>query len=101
MSIGTSERGIPAQTVLDADDKAFVAPAWSHLLMVLGGVAGLEAALATDGDLQEAGVVDPKEVFDRWVNLVPNQGSRTIRTEEAVWLGLGQLRPLVEARNAI
>ena len=101
MSIGTSERGIPSHTMLDANNEAFVAPAWSHLLMVLGGVAGLEAALGADSDLQKAGITDAKEVFDRWVNLVPNQGSRTIRTEEAVWLGLGQLRPLIEARNAV
>ncbi|KAK4543447.1 hypothetical protein LTR36_005590 [Oleoguttula mirabilis] len=100
ISIGTSERGVPAQTVLDAKDDAYVEPTWGHLLLVLGGVAGLEAALAADGDLKEAGVTDPKEVFDRWVNLVPGQGSRTIRTEEAIWVGLTATRPLVEARNA-
>ncbi|KAK5133466.1 hypothetical protein LTR08_007708 [Meristemomyces frigidus] len=101
ISIGTSERGVHAQTILDADNEAYVEPTWSHLVMVFGGVAGLEAALAADNDLQETGVTDPKELFDRWINLVPSQGSRTIRTEEAVWVGLAGLRPLVEARNAV
>lgn len=99
VSVGTSERGVPVADVLDAD-KAYVEPAWNHLLLVFGGVAGLEAALAADSELTEAGVADPKELFDRYVNLVPGQGSRTIRTEEAIWVGLTALRPLVEARNA-
>ncbi len=37
-----------------------------------------------------------KELFDAWVNVLPGQGSRTIRTEEAIWLGLMGLRPFVE-----
>lgn len=101
ISVGTSERGVPAQTILDAGDEAYVEPTWGHLLIVLGGVAGLEAALAADSELQEAGVMDPKEVFDRWVNLVPSQGSRTIRTEEAIWIALTALRSAVERRNAV
>jgi len=101
LSIGTSERGVPVSSTLDADREAYVRPTWNHLLLVFGGVSGLEAALAADGELKEAGVTDPKDVFDRWVNLVPSQGSRTIRTEEAVWVGLTGLRPLVEARNAV
>lgn len=100
MSIGTSERGIPVSSVL-ADDESHVAPEWNHLLIVFGGVAGLEAALSSDTELLEAGVTDPKELFDRYVNLVPGQGSRTIRTEEAVWAGLTALRPLVDIRNAV
>ncbi|KAK5117438.1 hypothetical protein LTR85_008823 [Meristemomyces frigidus] len=101
ISVGTSERGVPVQTILDAASEAYVEPTWDHLLIVLGGVAGLEAALAADSDLKGAGVSDPKEVFDRWVNLVPSQGSRTIRTEEAVWISLTAMRPLVEVRNAV
>jgi len=37
-------------------------------------------------------------LFDTWVNLVPSQGSRTIRTEEAVWIGLTTLGLALEAR---
>lgn len=99
VSIGTSERGVPARSVLATDSETYVEPTWKHLLIVFGGVAGLESALAADEELQNAGVADPRDLFDRWVNLVPTQGSRTIRTEEAVWVGLTALRPLVESRN--
>jgi predicted SPOUT superfamily RNA methylase MTH1 len=48
-----------------------------------------------DAELQKLGVVEAKDVFDRWVNVCPGQGSRTIRTEEAVWIGLMGLRRVV------
>lgn len=101
ISIGTSERGIPAISLLNNDSEFYVEPAWNHLLIMFGGVSGLEAAFAADQELLAAGVNEAKEVFDRWVNLVPGQGSRTIRTEEAIWVGLTGLRALVEARNAV
>jgi predicted SPOUT superfamily RNA methylase MTH1 len=78
-----------------------VRPDWKHLVLVFGGVAGLEAALSADRELLNAGVTEVRELFDRWVNLVPGQGSRTIRTEEAVWVGLTGLRTVVEARSAV
>lgn len=99
MSIGTSERGIPVPSLSQQAHPLTVEPKWTHLLVVFGGIAGLEAALAVDTELRSAGVEEASDVFDRWVNLVPGQGSRTIRTEEAVWVGLTALRPLVEARN--
>jgi predicted SPOUT superfamily RNA methylase MTH1 len=33
-----------------------------------------------------------KELFDHWINVLPNQGSRTIRTDEAVYIALTSLR---------
>lgn len=100
ISIGTSERGAPVQSLLQPDSALIVEPKWAHLLIVFGGVAGIESALAADTELRSAGVEQASEVFDHWINLVPGQGSRTIRTEEAVWVGLTSLRRLVEARNA-
>ena len=70
-------------------------PRFRHMLLCFGGVAGLEAAVKADDELEGMGVTDPKALFDYWINLVPAQGSRTIRTEEAVWLGLMGLRDLV------
>jgi predicted SPOUT superfamily RNA methylase MTH1 len=101
MSVGTSERGTTVATLLDPADEAYVRPDWKHLVLVFGGVAGLEAALSADRELLNAGVTEVRELFDRWVNLVPGQGSRTIRTEEAVWVGLTGLRTVVEARSAV
>ena len=97
LSFGTSERGdslseSPSQNV----------PPFTHMLVVFGGVAGLEAAVKADPELQERGVTvnTVRDLFDYWVNVLPGQGSRTIRTEEAVWLGLMGLRSLTgSSRN--
>lgn len=100
VSVGTSERGIPIASLLDGSGGSRIKSDWKHLLIVFGGIAGLEAALAADQQLLAAGVKTAGEVFDYWVNLVPGQGSRTIRTEEALWVGLTALRQLVVERNA-
>ncbi|RMZ81041.1 hypothetical protein DV738_g2448, partial [Chaetothyriales sp. CBS 135597] len=74
LSFGTSERGQPLS----------------------------EMAAAKDVDLADRGISarNVADLFDYWVNLVPAQGSRTIRTEEAVWLGLMALRGVVMENGA-
>ncbi|KAK6580472.1 hypothetical protein PZA11_006708 [Diplocarpon coronariae] len=94
VTIGTSERGIDLEK-LYSGSKEHTVGKFKHLLIVLGGVAGLEVAVKNDVELQKLGVVKAEEVFDRWVNVCPDQGSRTIRTEEAIWIGLMGLRRLV------
>lgn len=94
MSIGTSERGISLES-LYAGAYLEKRPKFKHLLIVFGGVAGLEVAVKNDTELQKLGVKEAKNVFDNWVDVCPGQGSRTIRTEEAVWIGLMGLRRLV------
>ncbi|KAL1959576.1 hypothetical protein VTO42DRAFT_1611 [Malbranchea cinnamomea] len=90
LSFGTSERGTPLNKVLKQD-----IPAYKHLLLVFGGVAGLEAAVKADPTLQ-LNPTEAEEVFDYYVNILPGQGSRTIRTEEAVWLGLMGLQSVIQ-----
>jgi methyltransferase len=105
ITIGTSERGIPLESLYsDIADKnegghgnESVVGQFKHLLIVFGGIAGLEVAVKNDPQLQELGVKEAKDVFDRWVNLCPGQGSRTIRSEEAIWIGLMGLRRMVTA----
>ena len=96
LTIGTSERGIPLNK-LNSDER--VIPTFRHMIVVFGGVAGLEFAVKADTELQGLGVKSPESLFDRWVNLCPGQGSRTIRTEEAVWIGLMGLRDLVSRKG--
>ncbi|CAD6448320.1 e608cfdb-bec7-48ee-95ed-f1b412b2a679 [Sclerotinia trifoliorum] len=93
MTIGTSERGVDVQGLYDDEEQKV--GKFKHLLVVFGGVAGLEVAVKNDEELQKLGVTEAKDVFDRWVNVCPGQGSRTIRTEEAAWIGLMGLRKLV------
>jgi len=110
--IGTSERG--DVTVDDRDfhthfDKALggggeedggaetkgdagTTRSFQHALIVFGGVAGIEECVDADETLSVAGS-DSRSLFDMWVNTCPYQGSRTIRTEEAIWVSLARLRP--------
>lgn len=49
-----------------------------HMLVVFGGLQGLEAGVDADPNLE---VTDPSVLFDFYLNTCPSQGSRTIRTE--------------------
>ena len=51
---------------------------FSHLLVLFGGLKGLEASLDADEDLK---VEEPSLLFNHYINTCPNQGSATIRTE--------------------
>lgn len=58
--------------------KCFFQFFFRHLLVVFGGLQGLEASVDTDQNLE---VTDPSVLFDLYLNTCPSQGSRTIRTE--------------------
>lgn len=102
LSVGTSERGRDVTGVVEEVDQAQkqVGRGWMHMLIVFGGVKGLEDAAAHDEELKRVGVGrgNVSQLFDYWVNLLPGQGSRTVRTEEALWMGLMALRGVVDAR---
>jgi methyltransferase len=89
LRIGTSERGVDAATVFPSSASTS-SPSFRHALVGFGGPAGLEAA-------------DPGAAsrFTHWVNTCPGQGSRTIRTEEAVLISMAALRPAVDRDAAV
>jgi methyltransferase len=91
--IGTSERGESL-----TPDLLVTLPEFSHLLVVFGGQAGIEAAAENDSELP-LGSENISDLFDWWVNCVPGQGSRTIRTEEAVWIALSQIYSAVQRQG--
>ena len=66
-----------------------VLPPHRHLMIAFGAVDGLEAAMppAKGGE----GPPDPRPLFDMYVNLCPDQGTRTIRAEEAMLLCLAKM----------
>ncbi|KFA64741.1 hypothetical protein S40285_01411 [Stachybotrys chlorohalonatus IBT 40285] len=90
LSIGTSERGAPASRVFPYSKPV----KFQHLLLVFGGPRGLEFAAMNDDELRPMGIQGPRtrELFDNWVDVLPNQGSRTIRTDEALFIALTALR---------
>ena len=50
-------------------------------------------SLSKDQELKENGVDNVADLFDKWLNVVPTgQGSRTIRTEEAILVALSAMR---------
>ncbi|CAD5118834.1 DgyrCDS7512 [Dimorphilus gyrociliatus] len=81
--IGTSDKG-------DSIDRFEPEENFKHALIVFGGLKGLEASLESDEKLT---VGDPRELFEYYVNVCPYQGSRTIRTEEALLIALSAIRP--------
>ncbi|XP_046661437.1 putative methyltransferase C9orf114 homolog [Homalodisca vitripennis] len=82
-TIGTSDKGSPIQ---ESDDSQFTN--FKHMLVVFGGLDGLESALECDESLT---VSDVSLLFDKYLNTCPSQGSRTIRTEEAILISLAQI----------
>ncbi|XP_071489447.1 putative methyltransferase C9orf114 homolog [Diadema antillarum] len=90
LTIGTSERGA------NIDDAAL--PEFKHAIVVFGGVQGLEFSLEVD---QALVVSDPSLLFDLYLNTCPNQGSRTIRTEEAILITMSALRPKLLSVQAV
>jgi predicted SPOUT superfamily RNA methylase MTH1 len=52
-------------------------------------LAGLESALNSDENITEQ---NPADLFEYYVNSLPDQGSRIIRTEEAIPITLTALK---------
>ncbi|XP_050685475.1 putative methyltransferase C9orf114 [Leptidea sinapis] len=90
VTIGTSDKGTPI------DDMPHKGTTYNHALIVFGGLHGIEAALEGDEQLQ---VSDASLLFNHYVNVLPNQGSRTIRTEEAILIALTSLQTKLKANN--
>lgn len=87
--IGTSEHG---EKVRSAE---LTLPKFKHILIVFGGVAGLEESKELDKSIE---VTDVRQLFNIYLNVCPGQGSRTIRTEEAILISLQYLQdPLMRA----
>uniref|UniRef100_A0A2M3ZIQ1 28S rRNA (uridine-N(3))-methyltransferase n=1 Tax=Anopheles braziliensis TaxID=58242 RepID=A0A2M3ZIQ1_9DIPT len=91
LTIGTSDRGTNVHEV------AAKSLSYRHALVVFGGVLGLEPALDNDAKLTVETVED---LFDEYLNTVPAQGSRTVRTEEAILISMAALGEKMCAANA-
>ncbi|KAJ7954920.1 Methyltransferase C9orf114 protein [Quillaja saponaria] len=81
--IGTSEHG----EIINSSDLTI--PSFRHLLIAFGGLAGLEECVEEDNNLKGNNV---RDVFHSYLNTCPSQGSRTIRTEEAIFISLQYFR---------
>lgn len=102
LTIGTSERGTPI-SLSGRPSRSFALPDFNNMLIVFGGVHGLERSVRGDSKLEEIGISDCSnggdsnvgDLFDFYLNTCPQQGSRTIRTEEAIPISLAALQPFL------
>lgn len=68
-TIGTSDKG---QSIHNVEQKSLK---FRHLLIVFGGLFGLENAVENDENMT---VDDPSLMFDHYFNVVPSQGESQI-----------------------
>ena len=83
LKIGTSRYGAPVQEVLPSLSKD-VKISQSTLVAFGSPKLGL-------GDILKREKLNPKDVFDYFVNAAPDQQTATVRTEEAILISLGIL----------
>ena len=93
--IGNSEKG---SKLLDSS-KSIALKSFQHALIVFGGAGGIEACVDADKSITTL-ASNAECLFDHWLDLAPSRGSRAVRTEEAVLIGLSKLttlfsRPLI------
>lgn len=81
--IGTSDKGKNSEQIKFKSYK--------HALIVFGGIQGLEGVVDNE-EKSHIKSTDIESMFDHYVNTCPNQGSRTIRTEEAIMITLACLQ---------
>lgn len=75
----------------DADNK-FTLPIFKHALLVFGIGKDLDTVIANDETMTS-------NIFDMKLDIFPNGGTRTIRTEEALIIALSRLQPLYKNIN--
>eukprot|EP00340_Litonotus_pictus_P010217 CAMPEP_0170514972 /NCGR_PEP_ID=MMETSP0209-20121228/1464_1 /TAXON_ID=665100 ORGANISM="Litonotus pictus, Strain P1" /NCGR_SAMPLE_ID=MMETSP0209 /ASSEMBLY_ACC=CAM_ASM_000301 /LENGTH=409 /DNA_ID=CAMNT_0010799253 /DNA_START=6 /DNA_END=1235 /DNA_ORIENTATION=- len=71
-----------------------------HCLIVFGGIQGLEGVV-DDEESNKVNRENLQDLFDCYVNTCPNQGSRTIRTEEALMVTLSVLKDKLKKCNEV
>jgi predicted SPOUT superfamily RNA methylase MTH1 len=90
LTIGISERG---RNIHTSENRL---PKFRHLLLVFGGLRGLEDSLSADQSLRSS---DPAELFSLHLNPCPKQGSRMLRTEELIPIALAALQGQILSNN--
>jgi predicted SPOUT superfamily RNA methylase MTH1 len=81
--LGTSDKGLNVDDVDFSEKRGF-----KHCLIVFGGLQGIEGMM--ENDEKYNGKI--KKIFDYYLNTCPDQGCRTIRTEEAMLISLATIK---------
>ena len=89
--LGTSDKG----NIIDFED-FHQWEGFKHGMVFFGGLEGIEGLV----ELEEESELKPSDVaklFDMYLNTCPEQGVRTIRTEEAIILSMAAILPRMRA----
>lgn len=92
LRLGAAEQGA---SLFASETRAILRREYSHAVLVFGGADGLQGAVEADTSLR--GSLDSCGLFDALVNTIPDQGVRTVHTDEAVLLSLAALQPHLRA----
>ena len=91
LTVGTSERG----SVVSGPELLHF-PSFQRLLIAFGGPQGLEECIKHDPLMHEMHLKpQPEKLFMLYCNTCPLQGSRTIRTEEAILISLSYFQSAI------
>ncbi|KAI1318581.1 hypothetical protein EDD11_006272 [Mortierella claussenii] len=93
LTIGTSDKGTPI-----SPETISSIPNFAHALIVFGGTTGIETAVEADEDLK-CDADETKDMFDFWLNTCPAQGSRVVRTEEALLITMAALQGTLASKG--
>lgn len=91
--IGYSEKGTKL-----LDENSITLKPFRHALIVFGGSGGIEACVEADKSITTA-AKNSECLFDHWLDLAPSKGSRAVRTEEALLIGLSKLTSLFDRKR--
>lgn len=94
LRLGTSDKG----GAVDFEDFKQWA-GFKHGLVFFGGLEGIEGLVELD-EQSEIKASEVHKMFDLYVNTCPEQGVRTIRTEEAILLSMAAILPKMRAIGA-
>jgi len=83
---------------LSVESRKFKIPPFKRLLIVFGSNEGLEDCVENDAELR-MGRNETGKLFNAYVRCCPDNGSRSVRTEEAVFVGLAALKPHLTRAN--
>ncbi|KAI9335918.1 putative RNA methyltransferase [Obelidium mucronatum] len=92
MSFGVSEQAPYIGEVLPSGGEPL--PSFKHLMVVFGGSKGLEYSIGADETL-EIHEEDAKDMFTYYMRPLKSQGTRRIRTEESVLIGMTAIKNLL------
>jgi predicted SPOUT superfamily RNA methylase MTH1 len=66
---------------------------FKHALVFFGGLEGIEGLLENEEN-SKLTAEDVDKLFDYYLNTCPEQGTRTIRTEEAILISMALIYPM-------